>query len=97
MKYFVATDTPQGRKAARQFLGDQVFFYKDFQISNNPEGVQRALLDILLLAAAKVSGCRRVQYCMAVMGIGLCFVGLPSNPSLPYLHPEFLGLVKLGP
>uniref|UniRef100_A0A7S1IHW2 Uncharacterized protein n=1 Tax=Eutreptiella gymnastica TaxID=73025 RepID=A0A7S1IHW2_9EUGL len=53
LKYFVATDTPQGRKAARQYLGDQVFFYKDFQISNNPEGVQRALLDILLLAAAK--------------------------------------------
>lgn len=54
--FFVATDTAKGREAALAHLsgpGRQVVFGPtDFLLSNHPEGVQMALLDLLLLAAA---------------------------------------------
>ena len=54
VRYFIATDTQKGRDAAARVFGDRVLFYKDFMVSNNPKGVQQALTDILLLAAAQV-------------------------------------------
>ena len=54
-KFFVATDTDKGRQAAKRELGaggTQVLFGPTpFMLSNNPEGVQMALLDLLILAA----------------------------------------------
>jgi hypothetical protein len=52
--YFVATDTAKGREAAKRILGkDRVMFGPgEFLLSNNPRGVQMALLDLLLLAAS---------------------------------------------
>ncbi|KAJ9464293.1 putative fucosyltransferase 9 [Diplonema papillatum] len=51
--FFVATDTEQGREAASQNLGADVTFGPGpFLRSNNPKGVQMALLDVLLLAEA---------------------------------------------
>ena len=50
--YFVATDTQEGRDAAAKSLqyGEVVFGPGPFLRSNNPKGVQMALLDVLLLA-----------------------------------------------
>lgn len=51
IKFFVATDTVQGRERAKQALGaDRVVFGPgEFLNSNNPRGVQMALLDLLIL------------------------------------------------
>ena len=52
VKFFVATDTEKGRKAAIAALGaDTVMFGPgEFLNSDHPEGVQKALLDLLILA-----------------------------------------------
>lgn len=54
LKYFVATDTAQGRDAAKKEIGGSIVMFGpgDFKLSNDPPGVQMALLDLLLLAAA---------------------------------------------
>ena len=52
--YFVATDTEEGRVAAKKHLkgGKVVFGPGPFLRSNNAKGVRMALLDVLLLAEA---------------------------------------------
>eukprot|EP00759_Apiculatamorpha_spiralis_P053605 PhF_6_TR626/c1_g1_i1/m.836/K13681/FUT; xyloglucan fucosyltransferase len=54
LKYFVATDTEEGREVAARYLGREniIFGPTEFMRSNTPEGVQMALLDLLLLASA---------------------------------------------
>jgi len=55
LKFFVATDTEEGREVAVKYLGAEnvLFGPTRFLRSNNPEGVQMALLDLLILASAK--------------------------------------------
>jgi hypothetical protein len=55
--FFVATDTEKGREAAKRYLGaggktEVIFGPSPFLLSNNPKGVQMALLDLLLLGSA---------------------------------------------
>ena len=52
IRYFIATDTEKGREEAKKHLGEDkvIFGPGPFLRSNNPVGVQMALLDVLLLS-----------------------------------------------
>jgi hypothetical protein len=55
LKYFVATDTEEGREMAIKYLGKEnvMFGPTEFLRSNHPRGVQMALLDLLILSECR--------------------------------------------
>lgn len=77
VKFFVATDTQKGRDVALRLFGsNNTLFFGKFLLSNHPRGVQQALIDILLLAAAN----DRVH--TAWSSYGYTAAGLAGKPAM---------------
>eukprot|EP00760_Papus_ankaliazontas_P007802 PhM_4_TR13539/c0_g1_i1/m.83287/K13681/FUT; xyloglucan fucosyltransferase len=100
LRFFVATDTEDGREFAKRYLGKENVWFgpTEFMRSNNPEGVQMALLDLLILASSHdrvtTAWSSYGYFAAGYAGIAANMVtALPDSAPTPTKEPFFMGIV----